>query len=141
MLRTLIRRLMRLALVFGLGAVVAAWFRGRGREALDPGTPREAQWPPLDIPPPPATAPTPDAASETPPIEEPSDGSAAPPPPGRWVEPTETGGCPVSHPIKVKLRSGIYHVPNGAPYDRTNADRCYADAAAAEADGYRASKT
>ncbi len=151
MLRTLIRRLVKLALVLGLGAVVAAWFRGRGQEALDPALPGEAQWPPLDIPAPPPTAasptappptaPSPEAASEAPSIEEPSDGSAAPPPPGQWVEPTETGGCPISHPVKVKLRSGIYHVPNGAPYDRTNADRCYADAATAEADGYRASKT
>ena len=46
---------------------------------------------------------------------------------------------PDDHPVKAKLASGIFHVPGGANYDRTNADRCYVDAAAAaEADGLRA---
>jgi hypothetical protein len=31
-------------------------------------------------------------------------------------------------------------VPGGASYERTGADRCYADAAAAEADGLRRAK-
>ena len=35
---------------------------------------------------------------------------------------------------------GIYHLPGGQFYDRTHAERCYVDAAAAEADGYRAAK-
>jgi len=57
----------------------------------------------------------------------------------RWVEPVE-GGCPLSHPIKANSNSGIYHEPGGRFYDRTQAERCYAEAAAAEADGYRAAK-
>ena len=73
-------------------------------------------------------------------VHEPSDGAAAPAPEGDWVEPDAEGGCPLSHPVKVKLRSGIYHVPGGLVYDRTNADRCYVDPDAAEGDGYRASK-
>ena len=56
-----------------------------------------------------------------------------------WVEAVD-GSCPVTHPIKANAHSGIYHVPGGRFYDRTRAERCYADAGAAEADGYRAAK-
>jgi hypothetical protein len=58
-----------------------------------------------------------------------------------WVAPDADGSAPASHPIKAKESSGIFHVPGGRFYDRTKADRCYATAAAAEADGYRQSKT
>jgi hypothetical protein len=50
------------------------------------------------------------------------------------------GACPASHPVKGKRASGIYHLPSGSSYDRTQPDRCYLDAAAAEADGLRAAK-
>jgi hypothetical protein len=43
--------------------------------------------------------------------------------------------------VKVKESSGIYHVPGGRFYERTNADRCYLGPDAAEADGYRRSKS
>jgi hypothetical protein len=56
------------------------------------------------------------------------------------VEPNEDGSCPVSHPVKGKLSSGIYHVPGGANYERTVPDRCYVDETAAERDGLRRSK-
>src|SRR4051794_1622342 len=56
-----------------------------------------------------------------------------------WVDPIE-GECPVSHPVKAKLTSGIYHLPGGGNYDRTRAERCYVDAAAATADGLRPPK-
>ncbi len=56
-----------------------------------------------------------------------------------WVEPN-SATCPASHPVKGKLSSGIYHVPGGFSYDRTNPDRCYVDATAAEADGLRPAK-
>ncbi len=56
-----------------------------------------------------------------------------------WVEP-EGGACPVSHPVKAKMASGIFHVPGGLSYDRTHADRCYADAPSAESDGLRPAK-
>ena len=52
--------------------------------------------------------------------------------------PGADGACPATHPVKAKLSSGIFHVPGGANYDRTHADRCYVDAEAAEADGLRA---
>ena len=56
-----------------------------------------------------------------------------------WVEAVD-GACPVTHPVKANANSGIYHLPGGRFYDRTRPERCYADAAAAEADGYRAAK-
>jgi hypothetical protein len=56
-----------------------------------------------------------------------------------WVDPVD-GTCPVSHPVKAKMSSGIYHLPGGGNYDRTHADRCYASADDAESDGLRAAK-
>ncbi|CAN5515380.1 hypothetical protein BH20ACT2_BH20ACT2_05670 [soil metagenome] len=57
-----------------------------------------------------------------------------------WVDPGTGGACPASHPVKAKLSSRIFHLPGMLNYDRTKADRCYLDAAAAEGDGLRASK-
>ena len=57
-----------------------------------------------------------------------------------WVDPLDSGACPATHPVKAKLSSKIFHVPGGLAYDRTTPDRCYRDAAAAEADGFRPSK-
>jgi len=56
-----------------------------------------------------------------------------------WVQP-EGGDCPGTHPVKGKLSSKIFHIPGGFNYARTVPDRCYIDAAAAEADGLRQSK-
>jgi hypothetical protein len=56
-----------------------------------------------------------------------------------WVQAVD-GTCPVTHPVKVKVTSGIYHLPGSRFYTRTRPERCYIDAAAAEADGYRAAK-
>lgn len=47
--------------------------------------------------------------------------------------------CPSGYPIKGN-QSGIYHVPSGAFYDRTNPEECFATEAAAKAAGYRKSK-
>jgi hypothetical protein len=60
--------------------------------------------------------------------------------PTPWVDAAEGGTCPAHHPVKAKLTSGIFHLPGGANYDRTRADRCYVSAEAAEAEGLRASK-
>ena len=57
-----------------------------------------------------------------------------------WVEPTADGGNPEGYPIKAKMGSKIFHAPGQLNYDRTTPDRCYVDAAAAEADGLRAAK-
>ncbi|CAA9241723.1 MAG: hypothetical protein AVDCRST_MAG76-1805 [uncultured Acidimicrobiales bacterium] len=56
-----------------------------------------------------------------------------------WVEPVG-GACPTSHPVKASLSSGIFHVVGGLFYERSRADRCYVDAAAATADGLRQAK-
>ena len=57
-----------------------------------------------------------------------------------FVDPGDDGACPLTHPVKAKLASGIYHVPGGGNYERTKPDRCYASAEAAEADGLRPAK-
>jgi hypothetical protein len=57
----------------------------------------------------------------------------------KWRAPVD-GACPSTHPVKAKEASHIFHVPGGQSYDRTAPDRCYVDAAAAEADGFRAAK-
>jgi hypothetical protein len=56
-----------------------------------------------------------------------------------WVAPEGTS-CPATHPIKAKLSSKIFHLPGMLAYERTQPDRCYADAASAEADGLRKAK-
>lgn len=48
--------------------------------------------------------------------------------------------CPDSHPVKANDNSGIYHMPGQQHYGKTNARHCYASAAAAQADGYRAAR-
>jgi hypothetical protein len=58
-----------------------------------------------------------------------------------WVEPSADTAALVTHPVKVKLSSGIFHLPGTRNYERTNADRWYVSAEAAAADGFRASKT
>ena len=55
------------------------------------------------------------------------------------VDPVE-GACPDTHPVKGKLASGLFHQPGGFAYPRTKPDRCYVDAAAAEADGLKPAK-
>ena len=42
--------------------------------------------------------------------------------------------------MKAKLTSKIFHLPGMANYERTHPDRCYVDAAEAEADGLRPAK-
>ena len=91
------------------------------------------EWTPQPFPSPPMPVPhEPDGESA-------AEDAVASPEDAAWVEPTD-GACPVSHPVKAKLGSGIFHVPGGQMYERTAPDRCYADPAAAEADGLRASK-
>ena len=110
--KTTMRRLLGLGLL--AGAAYAIW---RRLAAQAPST--GAGWQPQPFPFPPQPA-----ADTTSP----------------WVEPADSGACPAHHPVKAKLASGIYHEPGGANYARTQADRCYLSAEAAETDGLRASK-
>ena len=48
--------------------------------------------------------------------------------------------CPSWAPIKGNASSGIYHVPSGAFYDRTNPEECFVSESAAIKAGYRKSK-
>jgi hypothetical protein len=80
----------------------------------------------------------------TPPAPAPKKAAAKKPAPAKkkaapWIEPVGDT-CPTSHPVKAKLASKIFHLPGGLNYARTHPDRCYLDAAAAEADGLRQSK-
>jgi hypothetical protein len=122
-------KLLRRGAVLGLlaGIAYAAWRMLAPRTPRDGGVTFESS--PFPSPP----RPVPSARVPVP-------GPAAVPLPApAWVEPDD-GACPTSHPVKAKMASGIFHVPGGGSYDRTNPDRCYADAASAEADGLRAAK-
>ena len=95
--------------------------------------------PPSASPTAPPTRPGPVEAPAVPPevaeaVEEPSTGGGA-----GSAEPTADGGCPDGFPVKANVKTKVFHVPGGVLYDRTVADRCYASAEAAEADGLRAS--
>ena len=59
--------------------------------------------------------------------------------PRGWVEP-QGQVCPLSHPIKAKLASRIYHLPGMFNYTRTRPDRCYGSETAAKRDGFSAAK-
>ncbi len=59
---------------------------------------------------------------------------------GGSVAPIGDGGCPASAPIKGNANSMIYHRPGQQYYDITEAEECFATAAAAEAAGYRAAE-
>jgi hypothetical protein len=120
-----LRRTFFLLIIAVAVGATASWWRRRTDTPV-PAAP--AEWPTLrPVPDVPAAAP----GSESTPATETAN----------WVPPSPDGSAPASHPVKAKASSGIFHVPGGRFYDRTKADRCYATAAAAEADGYRPSKT
>ena len=127
--RSALGRLLRLVVTVAVLAALAAAAarlasKMRERRALDEPP---ADWPPRREP---SVAPEPAAAPEP-------EAEAAPEP---WVEPGADGACPTSHPVKGKLSSKIFHLPEGANYARTKADGCYVSAEAATADGLRQSK-
>ncbi|BBL77537.1 hypothetical protein [Methylomagnum ishizawai] len=63
----------------------------------------------------------------------------APKPGATEAQPDASGNCPASAPVKVSS-SGIYHLPGGSFYRRTQAKGCYATPEAAQAAGFRASQ-
>jgi hypothetical protein len=128
-MRKTVKRLLGAGLVGG--AAYAAWRAWSAHESAD-GPRLEWEASPFPYPPVPHSNTTPAPSAEP---------SAAPTPtPSHSAEPNADGTCPVTHPIKAKLGSGIYHVPGGANYARTKPDRCYADESAAISDGLRRSK-
>jgi hypothetical protein len=121
-----------------LGAGIVAGIAYAGWRAWKTQVPEsDVHWDSAPFPFPPVPRPstaTPDAdADATPPAPAPTDADA-------FVEPSADGECPLTHPVKAKLASGIYHVPGGGNYERTKPDRCYSTAEAAEADGLRPAK-
>ena len=147
-MRMITRRVAWLLLIALVGGAVIAWMRGRSAPQL--GAPPE--WPPLE----PATVggPTDTGTTDPAPPTTAEPGAAAAPEPATdgapvatddtdagWVEAPADGAVPEGFPIKVNTKSGVFHVPGGRFYDRTNAQRFYVAAEAAVADGYRQSKS
>jgi len=161
----LLRRVLRLGLLAGVGVGVLKAVRGR--KGPDPWA---DSW--VSTGPPGGTRPSPAPVAATPkaPQAEEADagksGAAKPesgkPAPTRAAKPTRTGParksptgkaedppgerlwvpandgvCPQSHPVKAKLASKIFHTPSSRNYGRTKADRCYPDETSAQADGLR----
>ncbi len=125
-MKRFLRRLFHVSVLAALG--FAVW-RAFDKRRVDTGMTWDAQ--PFPYPP------QPHATPDQPPPEQ------AVPPRAAAIEPwldAENGACPASHPVKAKLASGIFHVPGGSNYERTQADRCYVNAEAATHDGLRASK-
>jgi hypothetical protein len=107
----------------GGAVVVGAVVVTRRRAAPVPAVAGVPDWAPLRLVDPAATpAPSPTPAPEP------------------WVAPDAGGDCPGTHPVKGNRSSRIYHVPGGRYYESTRAERCFCDAEAAEADGYRPAK-
>jgi len=52
-----------------------------------------------------------------------------------------TVDCPEGFPIKGNADSMIYHTPASSSYKRTHPEICFATEEAAEAKGYRSSKS
>jgi hypothetical protein len=129
---TTLRRMFWLALLGGAG--YAGWMAWQGQSHDDP--PSAPEWPPLDPPESPQARQhlVSSGAHQSSKPSNPAETSAA-----TWVDPVD-GACPAGYPIKANDNSGIFHVPGGRFYERTVPERCYADAADAEADGYRRAK-
>jgi hypothetical protein len=126
-----LRRFIWLGLIGGVGAAAyTVWHRRQ----LEPPAPAWSSVDPAQL------RLVGDEPSRTTATAAPSATAKADLPASAWVQPVD-GACPSGYPIKGNASSGIYHVPGGRSYDRTVPERCYASAADAEADGYRAAKS
>jgi hypothetical protein len=135
-----LRRLVILGLLGGAGAAGYRSWQARQRKPLV-GPP---EWPPLTgAGAQPATTfqPVADVTAGPMPTAVPPDDHEAGEVAERatWLSPID-GECPVGYPIKANDSSHIFHVPGGRFYARTIPERCYADPAEAERDGYRRAK-
>jgi hypothetical protein len=127
MMRSL-RRLFWLGVLAGGGYGAYRVWRQRQEPAAAPAT-----WPPLESEPRADHASTRTVASSI--VTDPVPAES----PARWKAPLN-GDCPDGYPVKANDNSGIFHVPGGRFYARTVAERCYANAEDAVADGYRPAK-
>jgi hypothetical protein len=117
-----LRALFWLAALSAAGFAVYTAIKRRNEPVLTPTPVQPVAAPPPAPAPAPSPAPTPAPAARA-----------------KWMAPVD-GVAPEGYPVKVNVKSGIYHVPGGRFYDRGAADRCYASAEDAEADGYRRAK-
>ena len=137
----MLSRMLRFAILLAVVAAIVEAVRRFAQPETADTSPAPTPWRPLDPTPGQdngaAAAPTEPASADQPPApaEDPAATEAT-----TWVDADAEGTCPASHPLKAKDSSKIVHQPGGLSYDRTHADRCYVDLAAAEADGYRAAK-
>ncbi len=130
-----VMKLLRRGAVAGLlaGVALVVWRKLAARTPQTDGmTFAPAPFPSPPRPVPRVAVPEPAGAGSPDPTPDPTAAS-------NWVEPDD-GACPISHPVKAKIASGIFHVPGGLSYERTRADRCYVDASSAESDGLRPAK-
>lgn len=123
-----VKKTLGFAAAAGLG--YALWRKLQGSQEQP-----DLEWEPQPFPYPPRPVERPVAVAD--PVGTVAAEPARPTTGSAWAEPVD-GACPPGFPIKGKLSSGIFHVPGGRNYDRTKADRCYRDAAAAIEDGMRA---
>jgi len=134
-----LRAIVLLALLVAIGGIAFSLVRRR-RVTTTVGP---AEWPPFEprlVPPAdvvPSSEPDPMLSAEPVLSVEPLPSAGT----VEWIVPGPDGVVPDSHPIKVKVTSGIFHVPGGRFYERTSADRLYPSAESAEAAGYRPSKS
>lgn len=141
-----VKRLVKLAIFGAVANVVLQWARRALSDRQHREPPIEPAWPTpkRDVAPIHSVRPEPDVdppksaigADDPEPAPADTEASAA----TAWVAPDGNGDCPHGYPVKVKISSGIFHLPGGLAYERTKPDRCYATPQAAEADGYRAAK-
>jgi hypothetical protein len=138
----LLRRIVLASILVG-GAVFVVRRRGLATGSPHDPSPHTSStaWPPITDDDGVATSSAPRVGADRrtdvrPFVEVANEGDAAP---VRWVAPVD-GRCPDGYSIKANDNSMIFHVPGGRFYDRTVPERCYADADAAAADGYRAAK-
>lgn len=146
----MLSRMLRFAILLAVVAAIVEAIRRFAQPDAADTSPAPTPWAPLEPNPGQdngAAAPTASAAVTAPrassEVESANTGGGAKPgnaEPTAWVDADAEGACPASHPLKAKDSSKIVHQPGGLSYDRTHADRCYVDLAAAEADGYRAAK-
>ncbi len=131
-----LRRLFWLGLLAGGGYGV---YRVVGQRQSQPtATP---EWPPLPTQP---AQPSPKVATASEAVT-PTEATGTEPttdeaPAGQRWKPAVNGDCPQGYPLKANDNSRIFHSPGGRFYERTVAERCYANADDAIADGYRPAK-
>jgi hypothetical protein len=123
-----VTRVVKMAVLVGAG--YALWRLSESRRA---GSRVVAQRPPF------SASVEPSAPIHIPSQVVPPGGPETSPAGATWVEPLGEV-CPASHPVKATLSNQTFYLPGDPTYERVVPDRCYVDADAASADGFRSVK-